>query len=183
MTAQTTQTQPDLHGVKEQVSTSKFYMLRCVIAMAHADGIVTEVEKAYIYGIMNHLPLTGEQAKALDDDIKNAKNIEDLLPYINDPVYRGQVVDFARIMAYKDGHLDPAEDVLLKKLNAHALDGLDLEAIKKSVHESVARDMTKYDLKVGSDRPVKGPHVWDIIPWFQMLDEILLNHGIDLMDD
>lgn len=167
---------------EDAVSTSKFYMLRCVLAMAHADGIVTDVERAYFTGIMNHLPLSDEQRGILEEDFRTPQKVEDLLPYINDPVFRGQVVDFARIMAYKDGHLDPAEEVLLKKLNAHALDGINLDTIKKSVHESVARDMSQYDLKVGSDRPVKGPHWWDVVPWFQMLDEILLNHGIDLMD-
>ncbi len=175
----TQQTQPDLHGPKEAVGTSKFYMLRCVVAMAHADGIVTDSEKAYIFSIMNHIALSDEQRKTLEDDLIHAQKVEDLLPYINDPNYRAQIVYFARIMAYKDGHLDPSEEVLLEKLNAAALNGLNRDAIRKSVQDSVNHDMALYDLKVGADRPTKGKH---IIPWFQMLDEILLKAGIDVLD-
>jgi hypothetical protein len=168
-------------STENAVSTSKLYMLRCVIAMAHADGIVTDAERAYISGIMNRLPLTEEQRRTLEGDLANPQNVEDMLRYINDPVYRGQVVDFARIMAFKDGHLDPSEEILLKKLNAHALDGVDLEAVKKTVNESVAREMQAYDLKHGADRPVSRGGKFTI-PWFQMLDEVLLKAGIDLME-
>jgi len=178
--ARSSQTTP-AGSAEKAVSTSKLYMLRCVIAMAHADGIVTDAEKAYIAGIMNHLPLTDEQRRTLEGDLVKSQKVEDMLRYINDPVYRGQVVDFARIMAFKDGHLDPSEEILLKKLNAYALDGVDLAAVKKAVHESVAREMQAYDLKHGADRPVSR-HSKFSIPWFQMLDEILLSAGIDLME-
>ncbi len=164
----------------KEVSTGKFYMLRCVIAMAHADGIVTDAELAYISGITNRLHLTDEQQKILDNDLENAQSVESLLPYINDPRYRGQVVDFARIMAYKDGHLHPSEDMLLKKLHANAMDGVDMPSLRKAVQENVQREMVLHDIQIQKNRPIKGKH---FVPWFQVFDELLLRLGIDILSE
>ena len=63
---------------RDVVGTSKFYMLRCIIAMAHADGIVTEEEIAYASALMNRLPLTDEQRSILENDLDEAQDIDDL---------------------------------------------------------------------------------------------------------
>lgn len=162
------------------VSNSKFYMLRCLIAMAHADGIVTDAEIAYISGIMNRIPLSAEQRSVLENDFETPQDIGNLLRHINDPVYRGQLPYFARILAFKDGHLHPAEKELLDKMHAYAVDGLDMDAIRKEARKAVDAEMLLHDISIQNNRPVKGHH---IIPWFQWFDELLLKLGIDLLRD
>lgn len=164
----------------KEVSTGKFYMLRCVIAMAHADGIVTQDEIGYISHIMNRLNLRPEQRQILEFDLKAAQRIEDLFPYINEPRFRGQAVDFARIMAFKDGHLHPSEEELLRRLHAYAMDGIDMDSVRASVREAVSRELQLHDITINEGRPVKSGHV---VPWFQLFDEASLALGRDLMDE
>lgn len=163
-----------------QVSNSKFYMLRCVVVMAHADGIVDEAEIAYISAIMNRIPLSEEQRATLEDDLDNEKDIKDLLRHINEPKYRSQILYFARLMAYKDGNLHPSEAELLEKIHAEITDGLDMDAIKHEVSENVRAEMTLHDIEIDKQRPKRGKH---FVPWMQVFDEILLKLGIDLIRD
>ncbi len=163
---------------KDNVSTSKFYMLRCIIAMAHADNIVCDEEVAYISAIMNRIPLTDEQRDTLEGDFNERQNVSSLFSYINDPKYRGQVVYFSRIMAYKDGKITQSEQDLLDQLQALATDGLDVESIREDVKKAVNAEMLVHDISINENRPTKHGH---FIPYFQWLDEILLHLGIDLM--
>jgi uncharacterized membrane protein YebE (DUF533 family) len=161
----------------EPISTSTFYMWRCVIALAHEDGQVHEAERAYITRIIGNMDraygMTAEQRAAFAQDLITPQKISDLLPYINDPSCRGQLVYFAGLLAYADGNLDPREDVILKKLRADQLASLDMEQIRKDVAVAVASEMFQHDLKMSALRPQKGLS--------GMLDDILLRAGIDLM--
>ncbi len=163
---------------EEDVGTSKFYMLRCLIAMAHADGIVCDQERAYMSALISRLPLNHEQRATLESDLDNEQPIESLLPYINDPKFRGQIPYFARLMAMKDGVMHPEEDALLKKMHAFAIDGLDMDQIRKETQKAVQAEMFIHDITIDNNRPHKGGH---LIPWFQWLDELLLFFGIDIM--
>jgi uncharacterized membrane protein YebE (DUF533 family) len=165
---------------QDVVSTSKFHMLRCLVCMAHADGIVVEEEIAYISALMNRLPLTEEQRDTLESDLDQEQRLEDLLRYINEPKYRGQVVYFARLMAYKDGLLHPSEQEMLDKMHTYAVDGLDMEHIRKSVQKVAAAELFVHDIEIDENRPKKGKH---FIPWLQWLDEWMLDLGIDLLRD
>jgi hypothetical protein len=163
---------------RELVGTSKFYMIRCLIAMAHADGIVCDAERAYISALTNRLPLTDEQRRTIEHDLEHEQPVDYLLRHINEPKYRGQLPYFARLMAYKDGVLHPDEELLLQKMHAYAVDGLDMNAIRKEVQTAVQAEMMLHDIRVHGNRPMKGDHA---IPWLQWLDEILLYLGIDLL--
>ena len=166
------------HMQNDHVETSKFYMLRCLIAMAHADGVVCDEERAYMSALMNRLPLNDEQRDTLEYDLDHEQKIEEFLPYINNPVYRGQLPYFARLMAYKDGELHPNEEALLEKMHAYAADGLDMETIRAEARKATEANLFIHDIKMDQNRPRKGEHY---IPWMQWLDELLLFFGIDLM--
>jgi uncharacterized membrane protein YebE (DUF533 family) len=163
-----------------QVSASKFTMLRCLVAMAHADGVVTDEERAYVSALANRMSLTNEQRTTLERDLVHAQDVGDLFRHINDPNYRSQVLYFARLMAFKDGILHPSEQEMLDKLHALATDGLDMSAIRAEVQRVVETKMAQHDIVIDHNRPKKGEH---FIPWMQWLDEILLRLGIDLLRD
>lgn len=165
---------------QDNVSNSKLHMLRCLIAMAHADGVVCDKEMAYISALMNRLPLTEEQRDTLESDLTKPQDVGYLFAQINDPRYRGQVVYFARIMAYKDGNLHPSEQELLDRFHAMATDGLDMDSIREKAKNAVEAELFVHDITIDEDRVTKHGH---IIPYFQWLDEILLAIGIDLMKD
>lgn len=160
---------------KDTVSTSKLNMLRCLIAMAHADGTVCDEERAYMHALISRLPLTTEQKKTLEDDLSTKQDIGYLFAHINDPRYRGQVVYFARIMAYKDGTLEPSEQELLDRLHAMATDGLDIESIRADAQKAAAVELNAHDISIDQYRPEGGI--------FGLFDRMMLYIGIDLVDD
>ncbi|MEZ0260719.1 MAG: TerB family tellurite resistance protein [Alphaproteobacteria bacterium] len=161
----------------EPISTSIFYMWRCVIALAHADGHMHEAEHAYLTRIIGNMDrafgMTAEQRATFAADLVTPQKMSALLPFINDPACRGQLVYFAWLLAYADGNLDPREDVILKKLRADQLASLDMEQIRKDVAAAVASEMFQHDLKISALRPQTGLS--------GMLDDILLRAGVDLM--
>lgn len=167
--------------VLEPIGHNMLTMWRCVICMAHADGIVSPEERTYLTGVFQKMEerrgLTADQKKILLDDLEHPQDAGLLLAQINDPVYRSQVIDFARILAYKDG-LHPSEEVLLKKLHADVMQDVDLDRIRAQVHGSVLVEMRHHDVEMSKHRP-QYSEGWGIGAY---VDDILLRLGIDLMD-
>lgn len=160
---------------KDIVSNSKFHMLRCVIAMAHQDGEVCDEERAYMTAMSRHLPLSDEQRGILMGDLDTAQDVADMFKNINEPKYRGQVCYFARLMAFKDGVLDPSEQELLDKLHSMATSGLDMDAIRADAQAAVGMRMAQHDINIDKFRPQGG--------LFGLFDQMLMAMGVDLMKD
>lgn len=162
---------------KEPITHSMFYMWRCVIAIAHADGHVSQAEKDYIARILGNIDrvhgLTAEQKSTFANDLEVAQNIPDLLRQINDPVYRGQLTYFGGLLARADGELHPTEDTILKKLRADQLDSLDLEQIRAEAKKTVESETFQHDIKMDGLRP-------DSLV-FRAFDALLLKFGIDIL--
>lgn len=167
------------HGrSREPVSHSMFYMWRCVIVIAHADGMVHADELAYLRRIFANMDrahgLTDEQKSLLEDDLIHPKRIHDLLPQINDPYYRSQLIYFGGLLAWSDGHLHPNEEAILKKLRADQLASLDMQQIRRDVHDAVASEMFLHDEQMSKLRPQSG--------LARLLDAVLLHFGIDILE-
>ncbi len=167
--------------VLEPVGHNMLTMWRCIIAVAHADGVVSPAERSYLTNVFQKMEerrgLTAEQKHILLADIEQPQDIAVLLPQINDPVYRAQLIDFARVLAYKDG-LHPSEDVLLKKLHANVLNHVDLDRVKAQVQGAVAADMRHHDVKLSANRP-QADEGYGLSAY---IDDLLLKLGIDLVE-
>lgn len=164
----------ELRG-EQSVGNSQFYMIRCVVAMAHADGVVCDAEEEHIENLITRMPFNAEQKATLRHDIKEKQNVSSLLAHINDPKYRGQVVYFARLLAYKDGELHPSEEALLQRMHLTVTDGLDMDGIRADVKNYVGTHMAKHETDMDAQRPDKG--------LFGLMDRFMLWCGIDLMDE
>ena len=163
---------------EDTVSHSRYTMIRCVIAIAHADGIMDNAEIAYIESLILRIPFSAEQEAQLEQDIDHPQEVATLFREINDPKVRGQVLYFCRLMAYKDGVLDPSEDDILKKLHADIMDGVDMDAVRADVQETINKQMVLRDIEIAEHRAKRGNH---IVPWFYLFDQLMLKMGIDLM--
>jgi uncharacterized membrane protein YebE (DUF533 family) len=162
-----------------QISTiEKYHMLRCLIAVAHVDGIMSEEEIAYLMPFLSRIPFTDEQRERLELDFDQPQQIWPLLAQINNPVVRAQVLYFARIIAHKDGVLSPSEDELITRLQIQITEGVDLASLKKDAHAATQQAMNMHDIRIDANRLEKGNH---IIPYFYLLDRLLLALGIDLL--
>lgn len=165
----------ELRG-EQSVGNSQFYMIRCVIAMAHADGVVCDAEEEHINNLINRMPFNAEQKATLRHDLTEKQNVSSLLAHINDPKYRGQVVYFARLLAYKDGEMHPNEEALLQRMHVTVTDGLDMDQIRADVKNYVDGQMAVHEAEIDAQRP----DGWMI---FGLLDRFMLWCGIDLMDE
>ncbi len=155
-------------------------MWRCVIAIAHADGMVQDLERAYLQRIIANMDrvysLTAEQKATFANDLESptSQNIPELLSHINDPAVRGQLIYFGGLLARADGVLDPREDDILKKLRADQMASLDMQQIHAHVKKSVSDEMFRFDIAQQEIRPQTGLS--------GILDRLLLRIGIDLLD-
>ncbi len=160
-------------------SISKLYMWRCVVAMAHADGIIHQDEKDYLLTMFGNMRaragMPDEYYAILTEDLQSPQDVANLLPYINEPVYRGQVVYFARLLAYIDGELHPAEEKLLNKLHASVMKGVDLDAIRKEVAENVKQEIILHDAAIDGAAPQKKSG--NLLAY--LIDELACRFGID----
>lgn len=156
------------------VSNSQLHMFRCVIAMAHADGIITPQEHDYLTAFIEKLPFNADQKQILLSDLETKQDAAELVSHIDTPKHRGQVVYFARLLAYKDGHLHPKEDDFLKYLHLSVSTDADIEGIRASIKAESERELVLNDIKTDSARPENGLS--------GLLDRFLLFCGIDVMD-
>lgn len=168
-------TQPQIPG--QPISNSTFYMWRCIIAIAHADGVLQDAERVYIGRVIANMDrvygLTDEQKKIFAEDFDTPQNIGDLLPYINDPAVRGQLIYFGGLLAHADGVLSPSEKDILDKLHADHMATLDMEQIRTHARKAVEDEMFRHDLDMSGIRPQNG-----IV---RVLDAFLLWLGIDIL--
>lgn len=167
---------------KEPLSNSAFYMWRCVIALAHADGLVQQAERDYLERIFTRMDslgsLTPEQKASFAADLAapGGQSIPELLSHINEPVWRSQLIYFGYLLARADGVLDPREEDILKKLHADQLSSLDMGQIRGQVQAAVDDEMFKHSLEMQKLAPEKG----FLIPF---LDRQLARLGLDLLDN
>ncbi len=171
--------QPRISG--QPVSNSTFYMWRCIIAIAHADGLVQDEERTYIRRIidnMDHLyGLTPEQKATLAADLDSplSQNIPDLLSHINEPSARADLIYFGGLLARADGVLDPREDDILKKLRVDQMASVDMKQINDHVKEAVADENFREDIAEQEMHPQTGLS--------GVLDRLLSYLGIDVLEN
>lgn len=162
----------------QTVSHSKYTMLRCLIALAHADGVLHEEEITYISAIMNRIPLSDEQRSQLEADFDTPQDLFTLLTEINEPTYRSQVAYFGRILTYKDG-LHPKEEEILNKLEETLRSEVNIDEVRENVQREVNKVLIEHDISIAENRLKQGKH---FLSWFYLLDRLLLKLGIDLLD-
>lgn len=171
--------QEDSNNV-EGISESKLHMLRCLIAIAHADNIFHEKEKEYIKGLMDKNPISEEQRSTLDNDMVDEQDIGEMYNKITEPKYKGQVVYFMRLMAQKDGVYDISEKDLVDRLNSLATENLDIAAISAEAKKVAQADLKLHEASIDKDGVSKNGKR---ISYFQWLDDILARLGIGTMRD
>ncbi len=160
-------------------TASKFYMWRTIVAMAHADSMVHDDERAYLTRIFDNMKaragLPQDYYDTLLTDLESPQDCAAMLSHVNDPNYRAQIIYFARLLAYKDGALHPSEEALLEKLHTTVTDNLPMEEIRKEVRSNVSQELVIHEVKMNSLRPTEGLN--------GLIDQLCLHFGIDLLDE
>lgn len=168
--------------IPQPLGTSMFYMWRALVALAHADGQMGQEEIDYFRKLFDTLPrhyeLTVAQREAFADDLMNPKQIDLMLPFINDPEVRKMLLDYAEMLAWIDGVLDPREEDILKRLHQVASPEYDQSELAAELRARLRDSRAQYQAELEQMR--KDMHQRS--PWLIPMDSLLQKCGIDMLD-
>ena len=102
----------------ESITDSQFYMWRAVVAMAHADGVVTPHELSFINDYLLDLNLSKGQLQIIGEDLREDKDVYDMFSHISDRQDQKDFFALARALSWCDGDLDAQEAQIIKRLEA-----------------------------------------------------------------
>jgi tellurite resistance protein len=144
--------------VGQPLSESAFYMWRCIVAVAHADGMVQDQELEYLNqvfaGMEKDSALTAEQRQTLGEDLVTPQNIGTLLPHVTDHADHQHLVYTAALMAEANGELDPGEEEIIKRVAAGEMSDADLKQLLEDIRKTLAdRAMKEALARAYAERP------------------------------
>lgn len=116
----------------DSLSNSRFNMWRAVIAMVHADGVVTPHELDFINRHISQSPLSDEQRSMLNADIGTAQDVYVMFSRIDDTEDKEDFFVLARALSWCDGDLDKQEANILAQLQAMDITESDKRLLKDS---------------------------------------------------
>jgi uncharacterized membrane protein YebE (DUF533 family) len=117
------------------MNESRFYMWRAVFALAHADGIVTDKERAFIEGYLDRLPLSDEQKEIIRSDLKEARGVNEMLIGVRDKGDQADFFQFAQMMIWCDGNLAEQEKVITGRLMSEQMNKFNKAAIAEGLRQ------------------------------------------------
>lgn len=173
---------PPVPSGKPGVSESLYNMWRCVICIAHADGIIQPEEREYLEKIFTNLDrtygLTPTQKMTLAADLEIPQNLADLLVKVKEPEYRGMLIHFGTILANADGIITEDEERILNMLHAQQMDSIDADKLREDIRKDMEEHRAELDAEVAELRAeTRGKS-----PVLKALDRMLKKIGVDMLN-
>lgn len=166
---------------KPGIPSSLFAMWRCVICIAHADGIIQPEERNYLEKVFANLDrtygLTPTQKLTLAADLEIPQNLADLLTKVTAVQDRGLLIHFGTILANADGVVTEDEERILEMLRAQQMDSVDAEKLR----EDIRRDMELHRAELDAEVAAIRSEAHGRSPVLRALDHMLKKLGIDMM--
>jgi len=98
------------------LTESRFYMWRTVVAMVHADGVVTPHELAFVNDYISDIELSPSQLEILRDDLGVEQDIYEMFVNIKNRQDKIDFFSLARALSWCDGDLDQQEKEIIDRL-------------------------------------------------------------------
>lgn len=118
----------DWEVAMQNLNKSRFNMWRAVVAMVHADGVVTPHELSFIQDHIAHLNLSEGQLRTIGEDLKNAQDVYERFRLISDLEDQRDFFALARALSWCDGDFANQERMIIKHL-------------EKALHDKESRHM------------------------------------------
>lgn len=99
------------------LSDSRFAMWRTIIALIHADGVVSPYEVHFILEHTNGLNLSAGQRQVLAADLAAARDIDDMFAQITAEADKRDFFSLARVLCWADGDFQQQEKSILARLD------------------------------------------------------------------
>ncbi len=116
----------------EAISESRFYMWRCVVGIAHADGVVTPHELSFINDYIKHLNFSQGQLDIIGEDLREPKDIYQMFACIEEAEDKRDFFALARALSWCDGDYDAQEELIIGRLAKQSLLSENQEALEDS---------------------------------------------------
>lgn len=130
------------------LSASRFYMWRAVVAMAHADGIVTPHEVSFLQDSVKNTDISKGQVQILTADLGTPQDIYRMFSHITDPRDKKDFFKFARVLSWSDGDFDAQEKHIVETLEKIHMDETSRRLLNESKKEV-------YEISLEADQWVK----------------------------
>lgn len=118
------------------LSDSKFYMWRAIVALVYADGKKYSEEEEFLEKYFKALPLSADQKATLESDMVTPADLDECFAKITEPADRSQFIYFARLLFHSDGDFDITEEELLGKLKGSVTQQVDMDKVMKEVNQT-----------------------------------------------
>ena len=141
---------------QNKLSNSRFQMWRCLIALVHADHVVTQEERDFFLKRFDKINFSDEQKNILKHELENPVNIDSIFEGITDKEDRATLIYFARLLFWSDGEFVAQEDKILKHLHSKVIDKIDLQKTMNDVNEATNDIMAKYDNETKEEHKKSG---------------------------
>ncbi len=139
---------------KKEMTNSHFNMWRLVVNAVHADQRIDKAELEMIKKYLTELDFNEEQLTILKKELHQPASIDEILPAITDPADRSQSVYFIRLLFWKDQILTSSEEAVLKKVQDHFAQFINMDEIKKEMLELKKEEESKSIFDSMPDTPV-----------------------------
>lgn len=116
----------------KHISESRFYMWRAVVAMVHADGVVTAHELAFINDYIRDNNLSAEQFSIISTDLQTPQDVYGMFAKISSAQDRHDFFALARALSWCDGDFDGQEKHIIEKLERHHMDDENIGLLAQS---------------------------------------------------
>ncbi|MEM9469791.1 MAG: hypothetical protein AAF988_06470 [Pseudomonadota bacterium] len=103
------------------MDASQFAMWRAVLAMVHADGIVTPHEVSFVNDQIKDLDFSEDQLAQLSEDFKTPQDVKVMFAEIKNQNHKKQFFMLARALSWCDGDLDDQEAHIIEVLEKQML--------------------------------------------------------------
>lgn len=106
----------------EGLSESRFYMWRAVVAMVHADGVVTPHEVSFVNDYIHDVGLSKEQLEMIAQDLQTPQDVYDMYAHIDSKDDKTDFFALARALSWCDGDYDDQEQLIIDRLEEIHMD-------------------------------------------------------------
>mgnify|MGYP006446237125 CR=1 FL=1 len=114
---------------------SRFYMWRCLVALAHGDGAVTPPEREMIRDAVKEEHISDEEWAILDEDMDIPRSIDDLLIRVKNGPDKQDLLRKARSLVWSDDILSGPEEAMMRRLQNKINYSFDINEMMNGVRD------------------------------------------------
>lgn len=127
------------------MNPSRFYMWRAVVAMVHADGVVTPHEVSFVNEQFKGLDFTQKQLEQLAEDFKIPQDVNSMFAYVTTEEDKRDFFALARALSWCDGDMHKQEKHIIDVLEAENMDADTRGLLEESKEVLQEVDMSDQD--------------------------------------